>query len=222
MKKIVIAIDGHSSCGKSTLAKSLAKELSYIYVDTGAMYRAVTLFFLNHQIDLEDTAAVEEALQKVSIHFETIDQKNQTFLNHENVEEEIRNMRISQHVSAVAAIPSVRRAMVQNQHRMGQNKGVVMDGRDIGTVVFPEAELKIFLTASIEERSRRRYDELKAKNPTITLEEVRFNLQTRDHIDSTRADSPLKQASDAILIDNTNLSRAEQLKLALDLVEQRL
>lgn len=222
MKKIVVAIDGHSSCGKSTLAKALAKELTYIYVDSGAMYRACTLYFLDNNVDIKDIDAVQSALQHIHISFQVNEQGNQTYLNGQNVEEEIRGMRVSQNVSAVAAIPEVRRAMVKIQHKLGEEKGVVMDGRDIGTVVFPNAELKIFLTASIEERTRRRYEELKVKNPDITPEEVQNNLQQRDHIDSTRADSPLKQAEDAVLIDNTNLSRPEQLKMALNLVQERI
>jgi cytidylate kinase len=222
MKKIVVAIDGHSSCGKSTLAKALAKELTYIYVDSGAMYRACTLYFLDNNVDIKDIDAVQSALQHIHISFQVNEQGNQTYLNGQNVEEEIRGMRVSQNVSAVAAIPEVRRAMVKIQHKLGEEKGVVMDGRDIGTVVFPNAELKIFLTASIKERTRRRYEELKVKNPDITPEEVQNNLQQRDHIDSTRADSPLKQAEDAVLIDNTKLSRPEQLQMALNLVQERI
>ena len=156
MKKIVVAIDGHSSWGKSTLAKALAKELTYIYVDSGAMYRACTLYFLDNNVDIKDIDAVQSALQHIHISFQVNEQGNQTYLNGQNVEEEIRGMRVSQNVSAVAAIPEVRRAMVKIQHKLGEEKGVVMDGRDIGTVVFPNAELKIFLTASIKERTRRR------------------------------------------------------------------
>ena len=222
MKKIVVAIDGHSSCGKSTLAKALAKELTYIYVDSGAMYRACTLYFLDNNVNIKDIDAVQSALQHIHISFQVNEKGNQTYLNGQNVEEESRGMRVSQNVSAVAAIPQVRRAMVKIQHKLGEEKGVVMDGRDIGTVVFPNAELKIFLTASIEERTRRRYEELKVKNPEITREEVQQNLQQRDHIDSTRADSPLKQAEDAVLIDNTNLNRPEQLQMALNLVQERI
>ncbi|MCH2081505.1 MAG: (d)CMP kinase [Saprospiraceae bacterium] len=222
MKKIVVAIDGHSSCGKSTLAKALAKELTYIYVDSGAMYRACTLYFLNHQIDINDINAVQSALQHIHISFQVNTQGNQTYLNEQNVEEEIRGMRVSTHVSAVATIPEVRRAMVKIQQALGKQKGIVMDGRDIGTVVFPNAALKIFLTASIEERTKRRYKELKVKNPSITFEAVQKNLQERDHIDSTRADSPLKQAEDAVLIDNTDLSRAQQLQMVVNLVQERI
>jgi cytidylate kinase len=222
MKKIVVAIDGHSSCGKSTLAKALAKELTYIYVDSGAMYRACTLYFLDHNVDIKDIEAVQSALQHIHISFQVHAQGNQTYLNEQNVEEEIRGMRVSTQVSAVAAIPEVRRAMVKIQQALGEQKGIVMDGRDIGTVVFPNAALKIFLTASIEERTKRRYQELKVKNRSITLEAVQKNLQERDHIDSTRADSPLKQAEDAILIDNTDLSRAQQLQMVVNLVQERI
>lgn len=222
MKKIVVAIDGHSSCGKSTLAKALAKELTYIYVDSGAMYRACTLYFLDHNVDIKDIEAVQSALQHIHISFQVHAQGNQTYLNEQNVEEEIRGMRVSTQVSAVAAIPEVRRAMVKIQQALGEQKGIVMDGRDIGTVVFPNAALKIFLTASIEERTKRRYQELKVKNRSITLEAVQKNLQERDHIDSTRADSPLKQAEDAILIDNTDLSRAQQLQIVVNLVQERI
>ena len=222
MKKIVVAIDGHSSCGKITLAKALAKELTYIYVDSGAMYRACTLYFLDHNVDIKDIEAVQSALQHIHISFQVHAQGNQTYLNEQNVEEEIRGMRVSTQVSAVAAIPEVRRAMVKIQQALGEQKGIVMDGRDIGTVVFPNAALKIFLTASIEERTKRRYQELKVKNRSITLEAVQKNLQERDHIDSTRADSPLKQAEDAILIDNTDLSRAQQLQMVVNLVQERI
>ncbi|MCI5080479.1 MAG: (d)CMP kinase [Saprospiraceae bacterium] len=222
MNQIVIAIDGHSSCGKSTLAKQLAKELQYIYVDTGAMYRAVTLFFIENKVPLDQAEQVQSALHQINISFQPSPQGNQTILNGQNVEEQIRQMAVSEKVSDVAAISAVRKEMVAQQQRMGQEKGVVMDGRDIGTVVFPDAELKIFLTASIEERTRRRFEELKAKQTDITFEEVKNNLIKRDHIDSTRVDSPLKQANDAVLIDNTKLDRTEQLQLALDLVKQRL
>ncbi len=218
VKKITIAIDGYSSCGKSTLAKAMAKVLGYIYVDSGAMYRAVTLYFLRHHIDLADEAAIASALPHIEIHF----QKNQTgnnctMLNGEDVEREIRQMKVSSNVSQVAAIPLVRRAMVEQQRKMGQQKGIVMDGRDIGTVVFPDAELKIFLTASPEIRAMRRFNELRAKGIKNTLAEVRDNLTMRDRIDSTRQDSPLRQAADAIVIDNTYLNESQQLQRALDL-----
>lgn len=219
MKKIIIAIDGHSSCGKSTLAKSLAQALGYGYVDSGAMYRAVTLYFIRHDIDLSDSIAVGQALSQIKIHFEHTQQGNSTFLNDENVETAIRQMPVSAKVSQVAAISAVRRDMVRQQQMMGKDKGIVMDGRDIGTVVFPDAELKIFLTAAVKERTRRRYEELKAKGQDIDFQSVKQNLLERDRIDSTREDSPLRQAPDAIVIDNTMLNQEQQLQKALSLVE---
>ncbi|MCB0631293.1 MAG: (d)CMP kinase [Saprospiraceae bacterium] len=222
MKKINIAIDGHSSCGKSTLAKAMAEKLHYIYADSGAMYRAVTLYFLEHHVPLDDETAIRAALHDISIRFERLPSGLHTILNGKDVETEIREMRVSARVSPVAAISSVRRAMVRQQQQMGAEKGVVMDGRDIGTVVFPYAELKIFLTAEIEERARRRYAELKAKGMEVSLEEVARNLQERDHIDSTREDSPLMKAEDAVVIDNTHLTPDHQLQIALDLAQQRI
>jgi len=221
LEQITIAIDGHSSCGKSTLAKALAKELNYIYVDSGAMYRAVTLYFMQHDVDLKDEEAIRLALEDIRISFKNIDRKNTTFLNEVNVEEEIRSMEVSSLVSPVAAISIVRRKVVRQQRLMGQEKGIVMDGRDIGTVVFKDAELKIFLTASVDIRTQRRYDELRAKGQTVTFEAVKNNLTERDHIDSTRVDSPLKKAVDAIVIDNTKLTEAAQLEKALELVHSR-
>jgi cytidylate kinase len=220
-EKIIIAIDGHSSCGKSTLAKALAKKLHYAYVDTGAMYRAVTLFFLEHNIDYYQEKAVQAVLDTIEIHFERIEGQNHTFLNGEDVEKKIRSMEVNQHVSPVATIPLVRRAMVKQQQAMGKRKGVVMDGRDIGTVVFPQAELKLFLTADLDVRTSRRHLELAAKGIDASWEDVMHNLQERDHIDSSRADSPLRKADDAVVIDNTLLSEAEQLNEALDLVQAR-
>lgn len=214
MKKIIIAIDGYSSCGKSTLAKALASRLHYAYVDSGAMYRAVTLYFLRNSIDLEDNHQVLQALDNIHIHFERHPSGNRTFLNGEDVEEQIRVMEVSEWVSPVAAISAVRRAMVVQQQAMGKRKGIVMDGRDIGTVVFPQAELKLFITAETEERVRRRYLELTAKGIAISMDAVRNNLIERDHIDSTRADSPLRQAEDAIVIDNTHLTPEAQLEKA--------
>ena len=222
MEKIIIAIDGHSSCGKSTLAKALARALNYAYIDTGAMYRATTLYFLRNKVDINDLDAVAKALNELNIHFEVTTDGNQTFLNGENVEEEIRSMYVSESVSPVAAISIVRRAMVKQQQEMGNAKAVVLDGRDIGTVVFPEAELKIFLTAAPKIRAQRRFDELKAKGQDPDFEAVLNNLQSRDHIDSTRADSPLRQAEDAIVIDNSELSQQDQLEVALRLVEKAL
>ncbi len=222
MNKIIIAIDGYSSCGKSTLAKELAQTLSYAYIDTGAMYRAVTLYIIKHKIDIQDSSQIEDALKQVQIHFKNIEGKNHTFLNHVNVEEEIRKMYVSNQVSNVAAISAVRRFLVKQQQAMGLKKGIVMDGRDIGTVVFPQAELKFFMTASPEVRAKRRFDELRSKNQNITLEEVLHNLQERDRIDTGRADSPLMQANDAIVIDNSNLSKQEQLQKVLDLVQLKI
>jgi len=218
ISKITIAVDGFAACGKSTLAKALAQELGYVYVDSGAMYRAVTLYFLDRNIGIKNTASVEEALKNITIHFENVNGQNHTFLNGESVEEAIRSMRVSNFVSPVATISAVRRAMVKIQQEMGAKGGIAMDGRDIGTVVFKDAELKLFLTASIEERTRRRLSEWEEKGITdISAKEVEKNLATRDHIDSTRADSPLCQAEDAIEIDNSSLTPTEQLEFALQL-----
>lgn len=219
---IIIAVDGFSACGKSTLAKALAAVLHYAYMDTGAMYRAVTLYFLDNQVDYTDDAAVRKALQQIDIHFERLDDQNTTFLNGVNVEKEIRAMRISEHVSPVSAISAVRRAMVAQQQGLGKRRGVVADGRDIGTVVFPDAELKIFLTADVDVRTSRRHLELSAKGIPSEWNDIRDNLLERDRIDSSRADSPLRQAADAIVIDNTLLSEDEQLELALKLVYERI
>jgi len=221
-KKITIAVDGFASCGKSTLAKGIAKVLDYAYIDTGAMYRAVTLYCIENEVNTEDNDAVQSALNNLDIRFKTIDGKNTTFLNGKNVEEDIRKMYVSKLVSEVAAVSSVRRAMVREQQEMGKEKGVILDGRDIGTVVFPDAELKLFMTASIEVRTQRRLLELQSKGQTVSLEEITENLQHRDHIDSTRADSPLKQANDAIVIDNSNLSENEQLAMCLVLAKYRI
>jgi len=218
--KITIAVDGFAACGKSTLAKQLAKELGYVYVDSGAMYRAVTLYFLDNNIGIDDAEAIATALQNISIHFENINGKNSTFLNNNNVEETIRSMRVSNFVSPVATVSAVRKAMVALQQEMGAKGGIAMDGRDIGTVVFKDAELKLFLTASIEERTRRRVAELEAKGvQDITTEDVQTNLLQRDKIDSSRADSPLCQADDAIEIDNSLLTPTEQLDYALNLAK---
>lgn len=217
MKQITIAVDGWSSCGKSTLAKALASRLGYVYGDSGAMYRAVTLYFLNNQIDWNEPLETEVALKKITIHFENIDGKNTTFLNGKNVEDEIRTMRVSDSVSPVATISSVRRAMVKQQQKMGEQGGIVMDGRDIGTVVFPQAELKLFVTASPEVRTERRYKELLAKGWNVDYEEIKMNLLERDRIDSTREDSPLKKASDAVELDNSKLDEQQQLNIALEL-----
>jgi cytidylate kinase len=215
VKKIIIAIDGYSSCGKSTLARDIAAVLNFGYVDSGAMYRAVTLFFLDNNVALHDDHAVAAALDNIRISFRHIQGQNRTILNDVDVEDTIREMRISGYVSPVAAVPAVRRALVQQQKSMGEQGGIVMDGRDIGTVVFPAAELKIFLTAEIEERVRRRALELQEKGNILPLDDIRHNLLERDFIDSNRADSPLRQAEDAIVIDNTHLDRKAQLEKAL-------
>ncbi len=222
MKKIIIAIDGYSSCGKSTLARELARVLHYIYIDTGAMYRAVTLYFINHNIDFKNEEEVTNALNNISIDFRKIKSEIHTFLNSQDVETSIRSMQVSELVSEVSAISSVRSFLVQQQQAMGQQKGIVMDGRDIGTVVFPSAELKIFLTASPEIRATRRKKEYEQKGIDISLEEVKNNLAHRDHIDSTREDSPLRQAADAILLDNSYLTKEEQLKFVLDLMSEKI
>lgn len=223
MQKIIIAIDGFSSCGKSTLAKQLAKSLGYIFIDSGAMYRAITLFFLENKIDMTDEARVASAIEQIHLHFvfnESLG-KSEIYLNDKNVEQAIRSMAVSDHVSDVAALEKVRTFAVAAQQKMGEQKGIVMDGRDIGTTVFPYAELKIFMTASIEVRTQRRYKELVAKHPDITLEEVQENLQKRDQIDSTRAISPLRKADDALVLDNSDITPEEQLRIVLDWVDQK-
>lgn len=215
MKKIIIAIDGFSSCGKSTIAKTLAEKLHYVYINTGAMYRAVTLYLLDNGIDFNDIDAVKNALPKIKIHFDFDSEKgNCTFLNEVNVEAEIKTMRVANAVSPVSAISEVRREMVRQQQEMGKAKGVVLEGRDIGTVVFPNAELKIFMTADVEIRTQRRYAELVKNNQVVSFDAVKKNLLERDRIDSTREDSPLKQAEDAKVLDNSVLSPTEQLDLA--------
>lgn len=220
---MIIAIDGYSSCGKSTLAKQLARELNYRYVDTGAMYRSVTLYLQRNHIDILHPDQVERALSDISIRFDIAEDGQQiTLLNAENVENEIRvNPRVAGSVSDVAAIPAVRRFLVKQQQEMGKDGMIIMDGRDIGTVVFPNAELKLFVTASPEVRAQRRLDELFEKGQNTTFEEVLANLSKRDHIDTTRADSPLMKAEDAIELDNSNLSREEQLEIVMKLVHER-
>ncbi|WP_455077976.1 (d)CMP kinase [Prevotella histicola] len=216
MKKITIAIDGFSSCGKSTMAKDLAKEIGYIYVDTGAMYRSVTLYALRHNLFNADGSIREEELKTqmknidISFQLNKTTGRPDTFLNGENVEKDIRSMEVSSHVSPIAALPFVRAALVAQQQRMGAGKGIVMDGRDIGTVVFPDAELKIFVTASAEVRAQRRYDELKAKGMEANFNDILKNVEERDYIDSHRATSPLHKAPDAIELDNSNLTIAQQ------------
>lgn len=224
MKKIIITIDGWSSCGKSTLAKQLAKALGYIYVDSGAMYRAITLYFLRNHIDWTDSAEVKKALKEISLEFEYNSKSGQSemYLNGENVEYVIRDLVVAEKVSEVAAIKEVRKFAVAQQQKMGMDKGIIMDGRDIGTVVFPHAELKIFMTADNAVRVERRFQELFEKNPNITLDEVKANLEMRDYIDSHRDVSPLRQAEDAILLDNTNLTEKEQFQKALKWAQQKI
>ena len=217
--QIIIAIDGYSSCGKSTLAKALAKELHFIYVDSGAMYRAVALYFLRNNIDLNNHDDVIEALKNVHLNFHSRDYKTHITLNDEDVSSEIRQIPVSEKVSSVAAIHEVRMEMVKQQQRMGRIKNIVMDGRDIGTTVFPTATVKIFMTADPKVRAERRYKELLPTNPEITLEEVFESLAHRDYQDTTRAESPLRRAEDAIILDNTDLTPDEQLLFALSKVE---
>lgn len=215
-KKIIIAIDGWSSCGKSTLAKELARKLGYVYVDSGAMYRAITLYFIRHNVDYLNKEQVENALRQIhlSFQFNALTMASEIYLNGENVEAFIRNLDVAEVVSEVSTIKEIREFAVRQQQKMGLEKGIVMDGRDIGTVVFPTADLKIFMTADKEVRAQRRYKELIAKRPDITIEEVRENLQHRDLIDSTRTISPLKKAGDAQVLNNTNLSPIHQFQLA--------
>ncbi|HYG17052.1 MAG TPA: (d)CMP kinase [Bacteroidia bacterium] len=216
MKKIIVAIDGFSSCGKSTLSRGLAKKLGYKFIDTGAMYRAVALYLLDHHIDYHDVAVVEHALHDIHIEFEYNPSReaSDTLLNGVNIEDEIRDMRVANIVSHVSSISAVRRFLVKQQQKMGEKRGIVMDGRDIGTVVFPDAELKIFLTADEQIRAHRRQNELADKGQRLTYEEVLKNLHDRDLIDTTREDSPLKKADDALLLDNSDIGKDEQLNLA--------
>jgi cytidylate kinase len=224
MKKIIVTIDGWSSCGKSTLARQLAKSLGYLYIDSGAMYRAITLYFLRNHIDWTNAIQTEAALSNINLHF-TYNEKSlcsEMFLNNENVEYLIRDLVVAEKVSDVATIASVRNFAVAQQQKMGMEKGIVMDGRDIGTTVFPNAELKIFMTADIMVRVHRRFSEMQQKNPNVSIEEVKSNLEMRDHIDSNRAVSPLRMAEDAVLLDNTHLTMEEQLDFALKLVAKKL
>lgn len=216
-KKIIITIDGWSSCGKSTLARQLARELGYVYVDSGAMYRAITLYFLRNHIDWTSNSEVKQALKSINLEFIFNPAKNSSeiYLNDENVEYVIRDLVVAEKVSEVAAIREVRSFAVAQQQKMGSGKGIVMDGRDIGTVVFPDAELKIFMTADNTVRVERRFRELYEKNPNISIEEVKNNLEMRDYIDSNREVSPLRMAKDARVLDNTNLSEKEQFDIAL-------
>lgn len=224
MKKIIITIDGWSSCGKSTLAKQLAKELNYIYVDSGAMYRAITLYFLRNHVDWTDITEVKKALEDISLDFiyNPKSERSEIFLNDENVEYVIRDLVVAEKVSDVAAIKEVRDYAVAQQQKMGKHRGIVMDGRDIGTVVFPDAELKIFMTADNAVRVERRFQELYEKNPNITIEEIKNNLELRDYIDSHREVSPLRQAEDALVLDNTSLTEKEQFHKALKWAKERI
>ena len=218
-KNIVVAIDGYSSCGKSTLAKALAKKLHFIYVDSGAMYRAVTLYFLRNNVDLNNSEQVSEALKNIHLNFHSRDYQTHITLNDEEVSDEIRLMPVSQNVSPVSAIREVRKEMVAQQQRMGKSKNIIMDGRDIGTAVFPNAQVKLFMTADPHVRAQRRYQELQATNPDITLEEIFENIAHRDYSDTTRKESPLMRAEDAVILDNTNITPDEQLAFALDKVK---
>ena len=224
MKQLVIAIDGYSSCGKSTTAKAVAALLHYAYVDTGAMYRAVTLYLLEQQITLDDLPRIEQALHEISVTFRRHRRtgRNELFLNGVNREDDIRQMTISNSVSEVSVIPMVRHAMVAQQQRMGRKRGVVMDGRDIGTTVFPDAEVKVFMTAEIVLRAQRRQDELAEKGEIVPLVDIMENLSKRDFLDSTRAESPLRRAIDAVLLDTTHITISEQVDFVLDRVSAAL
>ncbi len=216
VKNIVVAIDGYSSCGKSTLAKALAKKLHFVYVDSGAMYRAVTLYFLRNNTDLSNHDLIIDALEHIDLNFHSRDYQSHILLNGEEVSEEIRQMPVSENVSRIAAIKEVRKAMVRKQQKMGKSKNMVMDGRDIGTTVFPEAQIKLFMTADPKIRAERRYNELIAKGENVSLEEIFDNLAHRDFQDTTREESPLVRADDAIILDNTNLTEEEQLDFAIE------
>ena len=223
MDPIIIAIDGYSSCGKSTIAKALAKRLGYVYMDTGAMYRAVSLYILRHNIPIEDLTPkeIKEILDQIDIQFVWMEDKgiSETFLNGENVENEIRGKEVSEKVSEVAQIKTIRERMIELQRKAGLHKGLVMDGRDIGTKVFPDAELKIFMTADPDIRAERRFMELSAKGEEITLEEVEENIRLRDYNDTNRKENPLTQAEDAVILDNSKLDQEEQLLFVLSLIE---
>lgn len=221
-QKINIAIDGYSSCGKSTLTKQLAKALNYQYIDTGAMYRAVALYFINNEIDFENQEQIENALTQIEISFALNSTQQATLLNGKDVEQEIRTMRVSNLVSEVAALPAVRHFLVKQQQQMATSKGFIMDGRDIGTVVLPNAELKLFMTADQDVRVERRYNELLQKGKEITREEVKKNLQHRDYVDTHRKESPLVKAEDAVLLDNSNMTREQQFDFVLNKVEKRI
>ncbi len=224
MKRIIITVDGWSSCGKSTMARQLAKQLNYIFIDSGAMYRAITLYFLRNNTDIKDLTSVIAALKNIQLSFQinSSNGNNEIWLNGENVEQFIRGMEVAEKVSEVAAIKQVREFAVKQQQMIGEKKGIVMDGRDIGTAVFPNAELKIFMTADNEVRVLRRFKELSDKNPSIHIEEIRSNLAQRDHMDSTREVSPLRKAEDAVVLDNSHLTPDEQLQLALGWAREKI
>jgi len=224
MRKIIITLDGFSSCGKSTLARQLANELNYVFIDSGAMYRAITLYFLRHRIDWNHQVEVLNALKNITLDFQYNAEtgKSDMYLNHEDVEVFIREMQVSENVSAVSTVKEVREFAVAQQQLMGNKKGIVMDGRDIGTTVFPNAELKIFVVADPAVRVERRYKEMFEKNSNITIEEVKNNLESRDYIDSHREVSPLRKAADAIELDNSNLTREEQLEIVLKWAEEKI
>nr|WP_321406666.1 (d)CMP kinase [uncultured Carboxylicivirga sp.] len=229
LKKGVIAIDGHSSCGKSTVAKDLAKELGYVYIDTGAMYRAVTLFAMQNGLVNDGEILLVELQNKlndisITFRYQPEEKLNETFLNGVSVEDEIRGLEVSNNVSTVSTIAFVRHRMVELQQEMGREGGIVMDGRDIGTVVFPDADLKLFMTASPEIRAQRRFDELKAKNPTdnsLSFDSILENVKHRDHVDSTREESPLKMADDAVLLDNSHMNKQEQMDWIMAVLHER-
>jgi cytidylate kinase len=222
MQDIIIALDGYSGCGKSSTAKKVAQALNYTYLDSGAMYRAVTLYFLKHHINLQDPVAILKALENINISFSRNEDSriNETYLNGENVEEEIRRMEVSENVSAISALPVVREKMVYQQRALGKNKRVVMDGRDIGSHVFPEAELKIFMTADLKVRARRRMNELAGKGIKVSLEEIESNLEERDKLDSSRKQSPLIKTEDAVEIDTTYLDFNEQVNKIVELAKK--
>jgi len=224
MRKIIIAIDGYSACGKSTTAKMVAAKLGYGYIDTGAMYRATTLYFKEHYINLTNPKAIKEALDNIHIQFmyNPKTDRNETYLNNLNVEDEIRKMYISENVSEVSAIAEVRKMMVAQQQKMAKKKGVVMDGRDIGTAVFPDAELKIFMEADINIRSARRQEELLSKKQVVDLDEIKENLQKRDMIDTTRVEGPLRKADDAFVVDSTFMTIEEQVDYVMNLVTVKI
>ena len=221
-KNIVVAIDGYSSCGKSTLAKALAKKLNFIYIDSGAMYRAVTLFFLRQNIDLKDQESVINVLSKIQIDFQTSDNQTLITLNNEDVSKEIRQMHVADKVSTVSAIKDVRIEMVKQQQRMGRSGNIVMDGRDIGTVVFPNADLKLFMTADPQIRAERRYNELISKGEKVNMEDIFENLTKRDYQDTTRVESPLIQAEDAVVLDNSHIDETQQLEFAMGYIKPLL